>query len=822
MKKHVLSLAIVLFLISNTGTSQFAWEWHYPEPQGNTLQSISYCDDMNGFSVGYLGTIIHTSNGGSNWVTQVSGTERILYDVICVNPNLAYIVGSYGTIIKTIDAGNNWYIQASGTDEDLRSVYFVDEQIGTAVGSNGTILRTTDGGLNWIQQNCGSSSWFYGVHFTDAYNGTIVGENGTIYNTTNGGWSWMESASGVSYNLGGVSFYDNSTGFIVGYGGTVLRTTDSGNTWNEIAENMTSKNLYDVHASDADHITVVGKDKSVILMTDNGDFWTLYHQVGDNHFYGACNGSIVGTGGQIFKTDNYGEDWEGQQMGVDYNLKSVSFHGEYKGIAVGDRGTVLTTIDGGNSWSLQEYDSPSINGSINDFLSSVCLASNTKGYFVTGTDGFIPSHGFAYDGIIMKTYNGGENWTSLYSSNKVNYYGISFANENKGIAVGLYAKLNGSQYDLHSAFSITSNAGSSWNHLHFTSIYLKLIDVSYIDSQIIIVGESGKILRSIDDSESFSTITSGTTEDLNAVSFADKNHGIIVGNNGVLLKSTNGGNSWNSINLGIDTDLLDVHFIDTNNGIISGEGGLVIGTTDGGLSWFASRVPYTYDLYGVTLASNEKGIVVGEYGAILSTDNADKINSFENISICEGETYESWTVSGIYTRSLMSSIGVDSVVTTFLVVNPNPEKPIIELIGNTLESSSVHGNQWYLNGLPIAGETNQSLVVTEEGNYYVVVANTAACVSEQSETINYISSIEESWIQNIKVFPNPVSEILNIEDLPSNEELEISIMDNYGRLVYRNSVRNINLKIDLQNKSSGNYLLVIRGKYTKIVKIIKK
>ena len=45
------------------------WFWQNPLPQGNPLTSIKFTDANTGYAVGYYGTIIKTTNGGSNWVT---------------------------------------------------------------------------------------------------------------------------------------------------------------------------------------------------------------------------------------------------------------------------------------------------------------------------------------------------------------------------------------------------------------------------------------------------------------------------------------------------------------------------------------------------------------------------------------------------------------------------------------------------------------------------------------------------------------------------------------------------------------------------------
>jgi hypothetical protein len=89
------------------------------------------------------------------------------------------------------------------------------------------------------------------------------------------------------------------------------------------------------------------------------------------------------------------------------------------------------------------------------------------------------------------------------------------------------------------------------------------------------------------------------------------------------------------------------------------------------------------------------------------------------------------TASGDYTVvvTLAGCSSAASAVTT-VTVNPTPPTPTITPGGPTtfcaggsvtLNSSSASGNQWYLNGNPIGGETNQAYVANASGNYTVVV-----------------------------------------------------------------------------------------------------
>jgi photosystem II stability/assembly factor-like uncharacterized protein len=152
-----------------------------------------------------------------------------------VDEQTGYVVGGYPVVIlKTTNGGANWVSQSSGTNKNLRSVHFpVDAQTGYAVGDSGIILKTTNGGTNWASQTSGTTSWFYSVHFpVDVQTGYAVGGGGgvnTILKTTNGGANWVSQSSGAFLPLFSVHFpVDATTGYAVGYRGTILKTTDGG------------------------------------------------------------------------------------------------------------------------------------------------------------------------------------------------------------------------------------------------------------------------------------------------------------------------------------------------------------------------------------------------------------------------------------------------------------------------------------------------------------------------------------------------------------------------------------------------------------------
>ena len=89
---------------------------------------------------------------------------------------------------------------------------------------------------------------------------------------------------------------------------------------------------------------------------------------------------------------------------------------------------------------------------------------------------------------------------------------------------------------------------------------------------LILIGQDGKILKSssfelamantgtFTPPDSWTVLSSGTTENLNNIKFLDDDTGIIVGDNGTILISNDGGETWSSMNSGVDENLNTIDF----------------------------------------------------------------------------------------------------------------------------------------------------------------------------------------------------------------------------------------------------------------------
>jgi hypothetical protein len=72
LTKNILVFLTGLLIFINIVTAQ--WVWQSPYPQGNQLNGVSFFNANIGMSVGVIGSIIKTTDGGSTWVSQTSGT----------------------------------------------------------------------------------------------------------------------------------------------------------------------------------------------------------------------------------------------------------------------------------------------------------------------------------------------------------------------------------------------------------------------------------------------------------------------------------------------------------------------------------------------------------------------------------------------------------------------------------------------------------------------------------------------------------------------------------------------------------------------------
>ena len=225
-----------------------------------------------------------------------------------------------------------------------------------------------------------------------------------------------------------------------------------------------------------------------------------------------------------------------------------------------------------------------------------------------------------------------------------------------------------------------------------------------------------------------------------------------------------------------------------------------------------------------------------------------------NVEICDGEDYNGYSIPGTYTENYQTEAGCDSIVTVNVIVSEGVEEQINAVIcegedifGYTTSGSYVDiliaengcDSVRYLDLLVhenIVEELEIEICPDEEYNGYTESGlyeenyfSSMGCdstifiqltVLEEGHEDCFVSSVRESLINEIEIFPNPVYDRFYFK-------LELSILQKYQIELYDISGKKHNLNwegnsVNMIDISAGVYLLNIRsGKDQKVIKLIK-
>jgi len=255
MNSNFKYIFIVLFfqLVQINIYSQGTWE-RIESPTDQNLQSVYFVDSLYGWAVGDSGTIIHTSNGGTDWEIQDGKNNNKIVDVFFLNRNLGW-ASSWNTssvpvgteLLKTTDAGKNWNIETY-PDENIfiQCILFIDSLNGWMGGALHAFVRTTDGGITWSQVEIDSSALaFYpvaNIKFLNSRIGYACGgffeSAGVVWKTTDGGdiWYAIDPIYAPPDPIHEIHIFDSLNVLGVGgdfelFGVEMIRTSDGGLSW---------------------------------------------------------------------------------------------------------------------------------------------------------------------------------------------------------------------------------------------------------------------------------------------------------------------------------------------------------------------------------------------------------------------------------------------------------------------------------------------------------------------------------------------------------------------------------------------------------------
>jgi photosystem II stability/assembly factor-like uncharacterized protein len=171
----------------------------------------------------------------------------------------------------------------------------------------------------------------------------------------------------------------------------------------------------------------------------------------------------------------------------------------------------------------------------------------------------------------------------------------------------------------------SSNSGNTWSSYTFNTDNLR--SVYSFDNDVWIAGDNGNIYKTSKTNSPIATYNVGESFSINSVCFYSSDIGFLCGDGGRIYKTTDGGSSWTPVNTGIsNVKLNSISFIDEQKGVVAGDNGTIYTTSDAASSWTLVNSGISRNLLKAKYFSDGI-IIVGEYGTILTKDNAGNWSS---------------------------------------------------------------------------------------------------------------------------------------------------------------------------------------------------
>ncbi len=629
--KSVLLLILTLFLFKVYSQDNQDWKFMHPKPQPNNLRKIKMIDANTWFAAGASGTFMLTTNGGLNWsfhhfAGKVGPALDVsqAYDLWFFNASTGFVAGDKGYIGKTINGGVSFDSLALGlvpTSQRCQSIWFADQNTGyVAAGSpsgyGGTIIKTTNSGSSWASVYSTSNSAVSSLFGTDANIVYAVLVSGSILKTTNAGQNWTESANVIPIYMYDIAFLNSTTGFVAGGGGLLKRTTNAGTSWDSIPSPQTNWSYFQVKIFSASEIYLVGDPSFLYKSTDIGNTWNQIPisvpEVSTTYIWYSLDKSgstyvLSGDYGIIAKSTNGGSTWSSNnyQLSTQLMFDIQTIPGTSKVWTVGRpySGTtreVFYSSNGGFNWITYDL------GVAGDFFAITMLNEQTG--YVSGQNS-----------RVLKTTNGGQNWTSMTNASGSNYslYAMEFVNENTG-----WAFVNYSTVAAGNVFK-TTNGGLNWSQYMLAATNPGgIMSCDMVDANtgyVTINGSNKPVYKTTDGGENWLPLTTGLTGIIYEVKAVDANNIYVVTSSGTsrVAKSTNGGANWTAITVPVAADFKSIDFKDANTGFICGNLTTAIcRTTDGGATWSFQNA-HVPTLGKVYVNSGDTAYALGAYTSIL-------------------------------------------------------------------------------------------------------------------------------------------------------------------------------------------------------------
>lgn len=347
-----------------------------------------------------------------------------------------------------------------------------------------------------------------------------------------------------------------------------------------------------------------------------------------------------------------------------------------------------------------------------------------------------------------------------------------------------------------------------------TSTTENLNKIEIINNTAFCVGDNGTILKSTDEGESWSGISTSATGNITAIKFINNTTGFFTTSDGFIFKTTNTGDSWTGSNVhsgGIN----GIDFLNANTGIAVGDNGFIFRTTNGGSSWTSLGSISVFTITGVAALTESLAVAVGTQGSYLVSEDAgenwtyktipttvafskiEKGTDEKAIAVGSGGHIAEFTVATL-TMSNATKIDTDDdwIKDVYVRNFDDVYRPVVVGFASSVYVLNSSWKTWDMDSV-------NNLV----GIHFINDSTGLACgfngkiyKTTSGAVPNSIPAMEKETIQ---LYPNPAFNSVNLKQELLNAELYIYSMN--GQLVQKQFISDLSLNVSTLNK--GLYFL---------------
>jgi photosystem II stability/assembly factor-like uncharacterized protein len=657
------------------------------------IQSIDFINSKNGILCGSSGLIYRTSNGGNSWTNISYNSSESFTDAKMIDTLNFIVVGT--KILRTSNGGQTWSLRNSSITGILNRLILKNQNEAIAI-SNDQYIYSSDGGYFW---NAYPRVMNYSASFI---NNLLYHANGPeIQFSSNLGISW-NSVLSKQRLLGEIRFFNSRKIISIGKD-SIFRSNDAGKTWKSVVENTLGLSEFTILPSGSiiasSNITTstCGIYKSI----DSGlTFQNIltFNQPGVSSIdFVDNNTGYISAYERIYKTVNGGTSWNSYLFSGPFSnavFYDVSALSTGEAVAISENKIFRLSSSG-----ISQITSPA--GSSN----FVCLD------FCDQNNGII----LCKSGKVLRTNNGGNNWTVEESPTNLNFTSVCFLNPSKVFA----GTQNGSIF-------YSENGAVSWKMFpKITNDYINYCNFARYNFGFFGLGNSSILIADSTFSDCSFDGTISASQEINCVNL----NATLTAGGGTSFLWSNG-----STNPSI-----------TVNPLSTTTFSVIITNSQGCKDTLYQQVIVDNSPPAVPLISFQGSLTICEGTTKTLTSSSNSGNQwFKDGSALSGQTGPNLnaTLAGAYSVKVTGTNGCTSTSSIVnLVITSSPPVPTITPSGPTtfcagggvtLQSSSASGNQWYNGNTPLVGQIGQTFLATNTGSYSTKVSNAFDCESQST------------------------------------------------------------------------------------------